>query len=77
MSWAPNSLHKKSWSRWRDLMALIAKKNEEEEEAAPSGARERCEEFAKKIVAKDAAIAYDKEILNRGFSGISETVTTI
>ena len=47
------------------LMALIAKKNEEEGEAAPSGARERCEEFAKKI-AKDAAIAYDKEILNRG-----------
>jgi len=47
-------------------MALIAKKNEEEEEAAPSGARERSEEFAKKIVAKDAAIAYDKEILNRG-----------
>jgi hypothetical protein len=46
-------------------MALIAKKNEEEGEAAPSGARERCEEFAKKI-AKDAAIAYDKEILNRG-----------
>ena len=57
-------------------MALIAKKNEEEGEDAPSG--ERCsEEFAKKTVAKDAAIAYDKEILNRGFSGISETVTTI
>ena len=46
-------------------MALIAKKNEEEGEDAPSG--ERCsEEFAKKTVAKDAAIAYDKEILNRG-----------
>ena len=77
MSWALNSLRKKSWSRWRDLMAMIAKKNEEEGEDAPSGARERSEECAKKIVAKDAAIAYDKEILNRGFSGISETVTTI
>jgi hypothetical protein len=39
-------------------MARIAKKNEEGEEDATSGARE-CwsEEFAKKTVAKDAAIA--------------------
>jgi len=48
-------------------MALIAKKNEEEGQDAPSGAKECCsEEFGKKTVAKDAAIAYDKEIQNRG-----------